>query len=114
MYSENTSSERPTDRISHSAPKFYAIPQSKVVEEGETVRFQCAVTGHPPPTTIWDRYNVPITPNSRISILEQDDLRILEISNVTVDDEGLYRVKIGNECGQSEATARLDVISKYF
>lgn len=110
---ENVSSERSAFRTTRLAPKFYAIPQSKVVEEGETVRFQCAVTGQPSPSTSWDRYNVPITSDSRITVQEQDDLRILEISNVTIEDEGLYRVVIENECGHSEATARLDVISEY-
>ncbi|VEN59092.1 unnamed protein product [Callosobruchus maculatus] len=34
-------------RIRATAPKFYARPHDRVAEEGETVRFQCAVHGHP-------------------------------------------------------------------
>lgn len=29
------------------SPKFYAVPHSRVAEEGETVQFQCAIAGHP-------------------------------------------------------------------
>lgn len=31
------------------SPKFYAVPHSRVAEEGETVQFQCAIAGHPMP-----------------------------------------------------------------
>ncbi len=84
-----------------------------MAEEGDTVRFQCAVIGHPSPSSSWDKNDVPITSSARVTIREQDDLRILEISNVTYDDEGLYRIVVENESGQCEATARLDVISKF-
>lgn len=30
-----------------AAPKFYAMPHNRLAEEGETVRFQCAIAGHP-------------------------------------------------------------------
>lgn len=95
-------------------PKFYAIPHNKVAELGQTVKFQCAISGHPVPSTTWDKNDTPVTRNSRISIKEQDDLRILEIANVTFDDEGLYRVVIENEFGRVEATARLDIMSKHY
>lgn len=29
-----------------AAPKFYAVPHNRLAEEGETVRFQCAIAGH--------------------------------------------------------------------
>lgn len=94
-----------------SPPKFYAVPHNKIVEEGGTVRFQCAVTGHPSPWTVWDKNDIPVTAKSRVSIREDDDLRILEISNVTFEDEGLYRIVVENDFGRIEATARLDIMS---
>ena len=30
-------------RLKAAAPKFYAVPHNRVAEEGETVRFQCAI-----------------------------------------------------------------------
>lgn len=43
---------------------------------------------------------------------ERDDVRTLEISKVTMQDAGLYRITIDNDLGREQATARLDVISK--
>lgn len=51
-----------------------------------------------------------MTPSTRITIKERDDLRILEIEEVTHEDAGLYRITLENEYGRIEATARLDII----
>lgn len=94
-------------------PKFYTIPHNRVAEEGETVRFQCAVAGHPAPWCVWDKDGITVTPTARITVKEKDDIRILEIAEVTPEDGGLYRVTLENDYGRTEATARLEVISKY-
>ncbi|XP_046811447.1 muscle M-line assembly protein unc-89 isoform X4 [Lucilia cuprina] len=93
-----------------SAPKFLAIPNSRVVEEGDSVRFQCAIAGHPMPWATWDKDGIIVTPTTRIAIKEVNDLRYLEIEEVTFDDAGLYRITLENDYGRIEATARLDVI----
>ncbi|XP_011496097.1 PREDICTED: myosin light chain kinase, smooth muscle-like [Ceratosolen solmsi marchali] len=93
-------------------PKFYSIPHNRVAEEGETVRFQCAVAGHPMPWCVWDKNGIGITSNTRISLKEKDDVRILEIAGVTLEDIGLYRVTLENDIGRTEATARLEIISE--
>lgn len=93
-----------------SAPKFLAIPNSRVVEEGDSVRFQCAIAGHPMPWATWDKDGIIVTPTTRIAIKEVNDLRYLEIDEVTFDDAGLYRITLENDYGRIEATARLDVI----
>lgn len=92
------------------SPKFYAVPHSRVAEEGETVQFQCAIAGHPLPWSTWDKDGCIVTPSTRITIKERDDLRILEIEEVTHEDAGLYRITLENEYGRIEATARLDII----
>lgn len=99
-----------TKRFKVTPPKFYAIPHNRIAEEGETVRFQCSISGHPDPWVTWDKDGVSVVPTARISIVEKDDLRILEISEVTLEDAGLYRVTLENNVGKIEATARLDVI----
>lgn len=93
-------------------PKFYTIPHNRVAEEGETIRFQCAVTGHPIPWCAWDKDGAPVTSSTRISVKEKDDVRILEISEVTSEDAGLYRVTLENDVGRTEATARLEIIGE--
>lgn len=100
----------PRARVRAAPPKFYAVPHNRVAEEGETVRFQCAVAGHPDPWVTWDKDRETVTPSSRVTILEREDLRILEISDVTPNDSGLYRVTLENDLGKIEASARLEVI----
>ena len=99
-------------RLKAAAPKFYAVPHNRVAEEGETVRFQCAIAGHPTPWVSWDKDGVLVTPSARLTLSERDDLRILEISEVTVEDAGFYRITLENEVGRVEASARLEVIGK--
>ncbi|EFN64027.1 Myosin light chain kinase, smooth muscle [Camponotus floridanus] len=104
-----TSSKRPKV----CPPKFYAVPHNRLVQEGETVRFQCAVVGHPAPWIRWDKNGTIVTPSTRISIKERDDVKILEIVDVMREDAGLYRVTAENDFGRIEASARLEVISRY-
>ncbi|KAH1008358.1 hypothetical protein HUJ05_008917 [Dendroctonus ponderosae] len=93
------------------APKFYAYPHNRIAEEGETVRFQCAVAGHPDPWVKWFKNNEEIIPTSRLSITEKEDLRTLEIKDITTADSAVYKVVLENDVGRVEATARLDVIA---
>lgn len=75
-------------RVRKVPPKFYSVPHNKIAETGETVRFQCNVGGNPSPRVTWDRDNIAIKPETiapagRVSIEERDDVRVLEIRNVT-------------------------------
>ena len=97
-----------------SSPKFYTVPHNRIAEEGETVRFQCSVIGHPLPWARWDKDGLSVTPSSRITVRERDDIHTLEIREVTLEDAGLYRITIENEHGNADATARLDIIGWCF
>lgn len=66
----------------------------QVAEEGETVRFQCAVAGHPSPWVKWYKNNDEIIPSSRLTLTERDDLSTLEIKDVTTADSALYKVMV--------------------
>lgn len=108
------SNDRTSKRLKRSsAPKFYAVVHDKIADVGETVRFQCSVSGHPPPWSSWEKDDVPIGINSRMRIREDDDNRSLEICDITPDDAGLYRITVENKFGKIQATARLEVLSKY-
>lgn len=88
------------------------MPHNRVAELGETVRFQCAVAGHPQPWARWDKDGAACTATARLTVSERDDVRTLEVRQVTLEDAGLYRVVIENDYGRVEATARLEVIGK--
>lgn len=90
------------------------MPHNRLVQEGETVRFQCAIVGHPAPWIRWDKNGIIVTPSTRISIKERDDIKILEIIDVMREDAALYRVIAENDFGRIEASARLEVISMLF
>ncbi|XP_037299652.1 titin homolog isoform X6 [Manduca sexta] len=95
------------------APAFYTYPFNKVVEEGDSVVFQCAVKGLPAPWATWDKDGIILTPTARITVKEKDEiLRILEIDEVTIEDVGIYRITVENEFGRAEASARLEVITR--
>lgn len=74
------------------------------------MRFQCAISGHPVPWSTWDKDGIIVTPSTRYSIKERDDMRYLEIEEVCFEDAGLYRITLENDYGRIEATARLDII----
>lgn len=93
------------------APAFYTYPFNKVAEEGDEVTFQCAIKGLPVPWTTWDKDGVIITPSSRITIKEKDEMRIIVIEEVNIEDVGIYRITVENEFGRAEASARLEVIT---
>ncbi|XP_060843292.1 uncharacterized protein LOC132923359 isoform X6 [Rhopalosiphum padi] len=106
------SNDRCTKRLKRSsAPKFYAVLHDRIADIGETVRFQCSVSGHPPPWSSWEKDGQPIGVNSRMRIREDDDYRSLEICDVTSDDTGLYRITVENKFGKIQATARLEVLT---
>lgn len=102
---------RARSRLRALPPKFYTIPHNRIAEEGETVRFQCAITGHPEPWAVWHKNGHPVVPSSRITITERDDVRTLEISDVKSEDSAIYKITLENEVGKIEASARLEVIA---
>lgn len=110
MLNNNSNLTHRQRRYRFSAPKFFSVPHNRVCEEGETVRFQCAISGHPVPWSTWDKDGIIVTPSSRYSIKERDDMRYLEIEEVCFEDAGLYRITLENDYGRIEATARLDII----
>lgn len=67
----------------------------RVCEEGETVRFHCVISGQPTPWTTWDKDGIIANPNQRTKVGEKDDMRYLEVEEVTFEDAGLYRITLG-------------------
>uniref|UniRef100_A0A8D8WY19 Myosin light chain kinase, smooth muscle n=1 Tax=Cacopsylla melanoneura TaxID=428564 RepID=A0A8D8WY19_9HEMI len=96
-----------------SSPRFYSVPHNKLCDLGDTVRFQCSVTGQPAPWTSWSKDGKPATPNARVTIREKEDLKIFEIAEVTLEDAGLYTIRIENNYGSVEATARLEIMGQH-
>ncbi|XP_049605722.1 brother of CDO [Syngnathus scovelli] len=81
--------------------------QQQEVSLGETVRFTCQVRGKPAPAVTWLHNAIPLSPSPRHRLTP----RMLRVSNVGPQDEGLYQCVAENGVGSSQASARLIAVS---
>ncbi|XP_077392813.1 striated muscle preferentially expressed protein kinase isoform X1 [Festucalex cinctus] len=78
------------------------------VIEGRNARFDCKVSGTPPPNVIWTHFaDHPLTESEDVRILRENGRHSLIISHVTNDDEGFYTVTATNSHGEAECSAEL-------
>lgn len=81
--------------------------QQQEVVFGETVRFACQARGKPAPSVTWLHNAQPLSPSPRHRLTS----RMLRVSNVGPQDEGLYQCMAENGVGSSQASARLVLVS---
>lgn len=81
--------------------------QQQEVVYGETVRFACQARGKPAPSVTWLHNAQPLSPSLRHRLTS----RMLRVSNVGPQDEGLYQCMAENGVGSSQASARLLIVS---
>lgn len=81
--------------------------QQQEVVYGETVRFACQARGKPAPSVMWLHNARPLSPSPRHRLTS----RMLRVSNVGPQDEGLYQCMAENGVGNSQASARLIIVS---
>uniref|UniRef100_A0A673FZR4 non-specific serine/threonine protein kinase n=1 Tax=Sinocyclocheilus rhinocerous TaxID=307959 RepID=A0A673FZR4_9TELE len=79
------------------------------VIEGRNARFDCKVSGTPPPRVIWSHFDHPLEETEDIRILKEGGRHSLIISHVSNEDEGLYTVVARNSHGEAECAAELYV-----
>ncbi|KAG8440765.1 hypothetical protein GDO86_006487 [Hymenochirus boettgeri] len=77
-----------------SFPSFHQQPESQSVMMNALARFECGVSGLPPPQITWQKNQDPIPTEPRFFTLPSG---VLQISVVQKDDEGLYRCVATNE-----------------
>ncbi|XP_008298953.1 brother of CDO isoform X2 [Stegastes partitus] len=81
--------------------------QQQEVVYGETVRFTCQARGKPAPSVMWLHNARPLAPSPRHRLTS----RVLRVSNVGPQDDGLYQCMAENGVGSSQASARLITVS---
>nr|XP_020455728.1 brother of CDO [Monopterus albus] len=81
--------------------------QQKEIVYGETVRSTCQARGKPPPSVLWLHNARPLVASNRHRVTS----RLLRVSNVGPQDEGLYQCMAENGVGSSQASARLITVS---
>ncbi|XP_030643504.1 striated muscle preferentially expressed protein kinase [Chanos chanos] len=79
------------------------------VIEGRNARFDCKVSGTPPPKVIWSHFDHPLTESEDVRILKEGGRHSLVISHVSNEDEGFYTVVARNAHGEAECSAELYV-----
>uniref|UniRef100_A0A8B9M096 Striated muscle enriched protein kinase a n=1 Tax=Astyanax mexicanus TaxID=7994 RepID=A0A8B9M096_ASTMX len=79
------------------------------VLEGRSARFDCKVSGSPPPRVTWTHCEHPVVENENIHILSEGGRHSLLLSHVTQQDEGFYSAVARNSHGQAESSAELYV-----
>uniref|UniRef100_A0A3P8Z265 Striated muscle enriched protein kinase b n=1 Tax=Esox lucius TaxID=8010 RepID=A0A3P8Z265_ESOLU len=78
------------------------------VIEGRTARFDCKVSGSPPPSVIWKHFGKPSNYESEnIHLLQEGGRHSLVITHVRSDTEGFYTAIAKNVHGKAECTAEL-------
>ncbi|NXO55578.1 SPEG kinase, partial [Aramus guarauna] len=79
------------------------------VVEGRTARFDCMISGTPPPTVTWTHFGQPVQEGENVRIQRDGGLHSLVIVHVGSEDEGQYAVTARNTHGHVECSAELYV-----
>ncbi|CAF3575459.1 unnamed protein product [Adineta steineri] len=107
--------ENPVDKVQANA-KVSVCTKPKVdklgdvsVNIGENARIQCQYSGNPIPTITWYKDGKPIPDNDQRFLITQETqtLSVLTVNNTTMDDKGVYSVKLTNIAGDVEGKANL-------
>ncbi|KAM4596003.1 LOW QUALITY PROTEIN: striated muscle preferentially expressed protein kinase-like, partial [Polymixia lowei] len=77
------------------------------VIEGRTARFDCKVSGMPPPEVTWNHFENPVEESDNVRILQEGGRHSLVIAHVGGDTEGFYTAVARNAHGRAECAAEL-------
>ncbi|XP_065300526.1 obscurin isoform X6 [Dermacentor albipictus] len=88
-----------------------SLPTKVRVEDGEPLKLEAKVPGHPEPEVQWLKDGEPVVPSDHIKLTQEPDGTVaLEVEEVRPDDAGHYAVMANNDKGQ--ASSESDVETK--
>ncbi|XP_075532246.1 obscurin isoform X3 [Dermacentor variabilis] len=88
-----------------------SLPTKVRVEDGEPLKLEAKVPGHPEPEVQWLKDGEPVVPSDHIKLTQEPDGTVaLEVEEVRPDDAGHYAVMANNDKGQ--AASESDVETK--
>ncbi|XP_066491468.1 immunoglobulin superfamily DCC subclass member 4 [Tiliqua scincoides] len=76
--------------------QFFQHPESQVVEENGTARFECRIEGLPPPKITWEKDHTVVPSEPRFIALPNGVLQIIDVQD---SDAGVYRCVAANKAG---------------
>ncbi|XP_075053536.1 brother of CDO isoform X2 [Mixophyes fleayi] len=80
-------------------PEVSIDSSQQIVSWGQTAKFTCEVKGNPQPSVVWLRNAVPLLPSTRHRISR----KVLRVSSVGPEDNGIYQCMAENEVGSAQA-----------
>ncbi|XP_047388047.1 leucine-rich repeats and immunoglobulin-like domains protein 1 [Sciurus carolinensis] len=92
-------------------PSFTKMPQDIAIRTGTMARLECAATGHPNPQIAWQKdggTDFPAARERRMHVMPDDD--VFFITDVKIDDMGVYSCTAQNSAGSVSANATLTVL----
>lgn len=90
------------------------MPHDIAIRTGTTARLECAATGHPNPQIAWQKdggTDFPAARERRMHVMPDDD--VFFITDVKIDDMGVYSCTAQNSAGSVSANATLTVLGWY-
>lgn len=94
------------------APHFVVDPQIEQSDDGRLLTFHCELVADPKPEIVWSKDDVKIKDGGRYKILiKQDgtsyDVK-LQITDVSSEDAGEYKIYAANDLGDSKSRITLN------
>ncbi|XP_023609805.1 leucine-rich repeats and immunoglobulin-like domains protein 1 [Myotis lucifugus] len=92
-------------------PSFTKMPHDIAIRTGTMARLECAATGHPNPQIAWQKdggTDFPAARERRMHVMPDDD--VFFITDVKLDDMGVYSCTAQNLAGSISANATLTVL----
>ncbi|KAB1263886.1 Leucine-rich repeats and immunoglobulin-like domains protein 1 [Camelus dromedarius] len=92
-------------------PSFTKMPHDIAIRTGTMARLECAATGHPNPQIAWQKdggTDFPAARERRMHVMPDDD--VFFITDVKIDDMGVYSCTAQNSAGSVSANATLTVL----
>uniref|UniRef100_A0A4X2KCL2 Leucine rich repeats and immunoglobulin like domains 1 n=1 Tax=Vombatus ursinus TaxID=29139 RepID=A0A4X2KCL2_VOMUR len=92
-------------------PSFTKMPHDIAIRTGTTARLECAANGHPNPQIAWQKdggTDFPAARERRMLVMPDDV--VFFITDVKIDDAGVYSCTAQNSAGSVSANATLTVL----
>ncbi|XP_037655857.1 leucine-rich repeats and immunoglobulin-like domains protein 1 isoform X2 [Choloepus didactylus] len=92
-------------------PSFTKMPHDIAIRTGTMARLECAAIGHPNPQIAWQKdggTDFPAARERRMHVMPDDD--VFFITDVKIDDMGVYSCTAQNSAGSISANATLTVL----
>ncbi|MEQ2279002.1 hypothetical protein AMECASPLE_004985 [Ameca splendens] len=101
-----------TDKENAIRPKLQLTFSTFTVKNGEDLKVEIPVVGHPVPKTEWRKEGQAIKETSRLEILNKASLTVLHIRHAVREHSGQYSVTASNSAGKDTTDINVIVLEK--